>query len=230
MNGRAMLWVTLAAAMLILIVVAPVVSAGDKVTWYWKDTNASGFTYPGGHQFDKFMNKSAEPTGDEDVFISIDPNGEVWWYADQPAQCDLEFPPGDWRVHYSVEAEEDPGKKTMTVGVYILRNDGTTDKLGTRTRPIGKSDGLRRWSSTIKTSKTTSLSVGDRMAVRFRWVNGAKEALTIHYDSESYPSKLVSPPYSPPYPVPEPSILTLISIGLILFVCISGFKRLNDRK
>lgn len=226
MNGRATLWVILAAVMLILIAVAPVVSADGEITWYWKDADAGGFTYPG-HQFDKFMNKSAEPTGNEDVSISIDPGEEVWWYADQPAQCDLEFPPGDWRVHYSVEAEEDPGKKTMTVGVYILRSDGTTDMLGQQTRPISKSNGLVNWSSTITTSQTTALSIDDRMAVKFRWSNGAKEALTIHYESKFCPSRLVSPPNSPPYPVPEPSILTLISVGLILFICISGFKRRN---
>ncbi len=31
-------------------------------------------------------------------------------------------------------------------------------------------------------------------------------------------------------PVPEPSTLALISVGLILFICISGFKRLNGRE
>ena len=226
MDTRGMFRMVLVAVMLAVLV--PVVSAEGEITWYWKDTDADGFGYPM-HQFDKFMDKSAEPTGNEDVSISIDHGEEVWWYANQSAQCDLEFPPGDWKVHYSVETEHDNGKKSLAVGVYILRSDGTTDKLGQiRNRQINKSDGLKNWSSTIKTPQNTCLSIGDRMAVRFRWSDGAKGALTIHYDSESYPSKLVSPPNSPPYPVPEPSTLALLSIGLLLLVCIAGFKRLKN--
>jgi hypothetical protein len=39
-----------------LLASVPVVGAAGEVTWYWKDVNVSGFSYPSEHQFDKFMN------------------------------------------------------------------------------------------------------------------------------------------------------------------------------
>jgi hypothetical protein len=218
-------------ATLILIAVAPVVSAGDKVTWYWKDTNASGFTYPGGHQFDKFMNTTEAPESDTDNTVTLGKGESVWWYAHEAAECDLQFHTGEWSAIYWVKTNSDGGHR-INVRLYVVKADGSANLINEKWKMISFHDSPKKKTCSIPTNGPLDLNQGDRLAVEIQWSSNADadDTLTVYYNSTSYDSRLVSPPKSPPYPVPEPSILTLISVGLILFICISGFKRLNDRE
>ena len=228
MNWRATLWVILAAATLILIAVAPV-SAGDKVTWYWEDADAGGFTYPGGHQFDKFMNTTEEPESDIGNTVTLGEGESVWWYAHEAAECDLQFhaPPGTWKVTYWVTTNS-VDEHSIYVRLYVVKANGDAILINKACNKIKPYHNPKRRTVDMH-SGALDLNQGDRLAVEIQWSDGADDGdtLTVYYNSTSYDSQLVSPTNSPPYPVPEPSILTLIAVGLMLFVCISGFKRLN---
>ena len=79
MNGRAMLWVILAAVMLILIAVAPVVSADGEITWYWKNVDVNtDFTHTS-HDADKYMDKTLPEKSSSDK-VYLDSGNETWWY------------------------------------------------------------------------------------------------------------------------------------------------------
>jgi hypothetical protein len=68
----------LLAVILVLSIVVPLAMAEGEVTWYWKDTDASGFSFPGGHESDKLMDKIA-PDSDIDNTIALDPGERAWW-------------------------------------------------------------------------------------------------------------------------------------------------------
>jgi len=189
----------LLAVILVLSIAVPLVVAEGEVTWYWKDTDASGFNFPGGHESDKLMDKIA-PQGGADSIITLDPAERTWWYADKAAEEGLTFPAGNWKATYWVKALDtnDNGKWVYTY-IHVINSDGDDvfDKGGYET--IKSAGNVERIEETI-TPDDVSIPKDGRIAVEVYWVSTANGNLEIHYNSTSHNSRLISPPSSPHYP------------------------------
>ena len=202
-----------------------VVGAADKVIWYWK--NEIFTDPPMTHTTDKIMDQY-NPTGTTHNIITLGPDEEGWWYAENAAQCDLSFPPGDWIITCWIETNS-PDDEKATVYIYNITIAGEKRQIdGSRGKYLDSADGIYELSKTFTTDSVTSLYEGDRIAVRVTFSSAAEpgEWLKIYYNSASHDSSLISPSNSPVYPVPELSTLILFSTGLL---ALAGYVLLTKR-
>ena len=160
-----------------------------RVTWYWK---GSGVMY-----------KESSPTGPGDT-VTLDPSGSAWWYTDEAAACDLNFPAGTWVATYWVKAmsSEDNGRKVYT---YLQVFDSGGDRIFSRyrTEEIMDASNIEKIEEKDLSFGSVYVPEGGKIAVKVCWVSTAKGSLEIHYNSISNPSCFTSPPDSPSCPVPE---------------------------
>ena len=203
---------------LVLILVsatAQMVSADGEVTWYWKNETFS--TPLPGHTSDKIMDQY-NPIGTTDDIVTLGPNGEGWWYAENAAQCDLSFPSGNWNLVCWIETNSSD-KKQVSVYIYNITTMGEKKQIdGRKAKYLNSTDGIYKLSKTFTTDSVTSLHKGDRIAIRVTFSSAAEAGdwLKIYYNSTTYSSSLTSPPNSPPWPVPELPTLALFSVGLLI--------------
>ena len=208
---------------LVLILVsatAQMVSADGEVTWYWKNVNVSGFSYPTAptHTSDKFMNTSEAPQGDTSYTVTLGAGERAWWYTKYPAECDVPFPQGKWITTFWVNATNlTDNEKQITVRVHGIYTNGS-DCWVRYTHPKTSNAGSIEKIETKPSSNWPSYTVpeGGRIAVEVLWYSSANGSLIIYYDSTTYSSSLTSPPDSPVYPVPELPTLALFSVGLLI--------------
>ena len=220
----------LALAMVVLASVQ-VVGAAGGVTWYWKDVNASGFSYPSGHVFDKFMNTTEAPQTSTSNTVTLDKGERAWWYAHEAAQCNLTFPAGGWGVTFWINATNstDNGRK-VTIRLQGINSTGyqisgtTGYKGGLYT--ISNATNIEKIEKTLSCDPVDMLE-GDRIALEVLWYSMANGSLIVFYNSTSHNSSLISPSNSPVYPVPELSTLILFSTGLI---ALAGYVLLTKKR
>jgi len=192
----------------------------DSVTWYFTDRNATEYGYLSEHS--KFMSQSA-PAGSY-CTITLQEGESVWWFADGAAGTDMVFPHGDWKVVYWVKTnhkdkhkpdkyeDERKLKYAVYVRLYVLKEDGRTELIKEKKNTLGHASGVTKKKCSLRTDPII-LEKGDRLAVEIQSDEGV---VTLYYNSESYPSRVTSPPHSPPYPVPELSTTILLCAGLVL--------------
>ncbi|MGB2842894.1 MAG: hypothetical protein WBC40_10560 [Halobacteriota archaeon] len=228
MKGNRRLIVILVFGMLVLASVQ-VVGAAGEVIWYWKDVNVSGFSYPSGHQFDKFMNTSEAPQGDANYTVTLGKGERAWWYANYPAECNVTFPKGKWTTTFWVNATNSTdNEKVITVrvwGIYANGSDCWARHTSPKTHNAGYIEKIETKPSPDWPSYT--VPVGGRIAVEVLWYSEANGSLVVYCNSITYNSSLTSPPNSPAYPVPELSTLFLFSTGLIT---LAGYVLLTRRR
>jgi hypothetical protein len=156
-----------------------------------------------------------------------------YWYADEIAQNVLTFGDESWNFTFWAKVK---GSVRIYPRVCKVEDDSNTVYLTNNNQYKGITSGngidvikIEKTVDSIAGESARQFNVGDRLAIEIL-VSGIGEGewVEIYYNSSGHPSRVTYPHDTPPYPVPEPSILTLISVGLILFICISGFKRLND--
>ena len=245
MNGRAMLWVILAAV--ILAVFVPVVSAefADHVVISEVQIKQDEFV------------ELYNPTDD-----AIDMTGWYWCYFspgqdwNESNRC-KEFPDGttvihthgyyliglhgydilksDWQPYDSKRLGDNKGSvaifpwdprektvdeaKTMCIdAVGWKQNDQADDPIVHEGAPTSNPDAGK---SMVR--KTDATGVDPLYGNAWDTDNNSDD-FVLQVPNPQNSSGISLPP------LPEPSVLTLISVGLILFICISGFKRLNDRE
>jgi len=199
---------------------AQMVSADGEVTWYWKNVNVSGFSYPttSTHTSDKFMNTSEAPQGDTSYTVTLGAGERAWWYTKYPAEYDVPFPQGKWTTTFWVNATNlTDNEKTITVKVHGIYANGS-DCWVRYTSPKTSNAGSIEKIETKPSSNWPSYTVpeGGRIAAEVLWYSNANGSLIIYYGSTTYNSSLTSPPDSPVYPVPELPTLTLFSVGLLI--------------
>ena len=218
---------TMVLVLILVSATAQMVSADDgKVTWYWKDVGVT-FSHPTGlnYEFHKLMDKD-EPTGTTDYTVSLSKGESAWWYAHEPAECDLTFPAGNWKVIYWAEASGDSGHRVYA-RLYVVHTDGTFTEIVEGYSNLGPSGTPVQKTRTLQSS-SIDVNTGERIAVQIEWSSSADpgDVLTIHYNHPDYKSHLVSPPHSPVWPVPEPATIILVSAGLLI---LAGYAYMGKR-
>jgi len=204
---------------------AQMVSADCEVTWYWSDTDAT-FSHPTdtNYKFHKLMDKD-EPTGTTDYTVSLNKGESAWWYTHEAAERDLTFPAGNWKAIYWAETNSD-NEHRIYARLYVVKDDGSKTLIGERYNTLKHQSSPKRKERLISTSSPTNVNQGDRLAVQIEWSGNAEsgEVLTVHYNN--YQSCLVSPPNSPPWPVPELPTVILFSTGLLI---LAGYVYMGKR-
>lgn len=203
---------------MVVLASVQVVGAQGEVIWYWKDVDVSGFDYPAGHVFDKFMNTTELPQTATSNTITLEADERAWWYAHEAAQCDLTFPSGDWTFYFWAETNSGDSERIYPRVVKLYENGSSGGYITSASayKSIKSADGIKEITYSVEGS-LMSFQQGDRVAVEILASSGfeAGEWLKIYYNSTSHNSTLTSPSSSPAWPVPELSTLLLLSIGLI---------------
>lgn len=218
---------------LILLISLPIsVAADSSQEWFFTEKNYSGTPAVDGtfHSCDKIMNKTV-PSGPQGIrWIGEIKSADLtaWWYAGDPAGCDVSFGEGDWQVNLWYVNSFLSG--TLHAEVYSVQPDGNMERLlaeGTAT--IGTSLALK--SITIDcydSPEAQTVLNGDRLALRLSYESPYYiDGMLIFYNTESRPSSLGSPETDPGYPLPELSTLALFGGGL---ACLVGYLALSRRK
>jgi len=221
-------WAILVLVLLGICTITTIAEAGTEVTWYFKDTNVSGFSYPSGHIFDKFMNRTETPTGTADYTVTLGPGESAWWYANEAAECDLTFLNGVWRAEYWVNATNSTDKdKWVYTRLHIIASNGSDifEKYGTeRINNPGEIEKIEEQPC----KESITIPKGGRVALEIYWVSTANGSLIVYYNSASHDSKLVSPPDN--YPIPEfPTLALPLAIVLGIMSLLFKARKRNNR-
>ena len=224
-------WMMIILVLMLVSATVQMVSAAGEVTWYWKDADVSGFTLPSsGHQSDKFMNTSEAPQGDTSYTVTLGKGERAWWYVNYPAECNLTFPDGNWKVIFWVNATNSTDNEaTITIRLQGINSTGyqisgtTGYKGGTYT--IKNATNIEKIEKTLS-ADSINMSEGDRIAVEVLWFGSANGTLLVYYNSTTCNSTLTSPPNSPVWPVPELPTIILFSAGLLI---LAGYAYMDRR-
>ena len=214
----------LVAAMLILGVVAPAVSAGSQ-NWYFTSDDASAPIYTGTPSVDyhRIMTKGVE--GD-DIVITLEPGQRVWFYADELAAGDVTFLAGKWDVAYWVKAlnESEAGNGSVYTGVCYVNADGKYKRIIKRgSESITDPQNIEEIKEELD-AKSFTVSEGGRLAVEVYWGSNPNGNLEICCNpSDKHASNMTSPSSDPGYPaseIPIPEFTTIatpiaVVLGLI---------------
>ena len=227
MHKRRAILVLVLLGICTITTIAEAKSGTANVTWYFKDTNVSGFSHPSGHIFDKFMNSTEVPTGTADYTVTLGPGERAWWYANEAAECDLTIPCGEWTFHFWAETNSNDSERIYPRVVKVYEN-GSIDYITSKRRYQGikSAEGIKEINYNVSGSQT-SFKQGDRIAVEILFSADEGEWLKIFYNSTTYKSKLISP--QDHYPIPEFPTLALplaIVLGIVFFL----FRRKREKK
>lgn len=211
-------WVILVLVMLGICMIASIAEAehGKGVTWYFKDVD-----YPdNGHVYDKFMNRTEEPTGATDYTVTLGPGKSAWWYANEAAECDLTFHTGAWKATYWAQTNSNNPHR-IYVRLYVVKEDGTPNLISKKWNTLKSCETPTKKERPLPTDSPTSVNRGERIALEIQWSSSADpgDTLTIYYNSTSYKSRLAST--SNNYPIPEFPTLALplaIVLGIVFFL------------
>ena len=231
------LFVLAMVAMLVLGSVSLVLANPDSQKWYLTDTSYTGTLAQdiGGdaasHNCDDIMSKT-EPSGDDmEQPIYYDMGFRVaWWYAENPAACDLSFGSGNWPVYVDYR-NNTPYSSTLYIQIYKVDSSGNytalTEQYAAAELATG---GVGSSTFTLTGNADQSLNEGERLAVRFRWNQGGY--FHIRYnggEGSGYNTYIQSPEADPGYPTPELPTIILMSVGLLGLGGYVWFKRRNPR-
>ena len=208
----------LIAILTVMLVLASVEIAGatGEVIWHLRSDDATGFSYPIGHEYDLNMTKEG-PTSTIATWYKIGPGNESWWYTNQSAERDLTFPAGDWNASFLTKLDDTSDKgRSVKITLWNLSETGYATEITDTSEVISKKG--EESHIVIFSASKIDMKEGDRIAISFHWTSEANERLWIGCDSNSKDSTLTSPQYSPPWPVPELATLTLVSLGLVSLV------------
>jgi len=213
-------WAILVLVLLGICTITTIAEAGTEVTWYFKDTNVSGFSHPSGHIFDKFMNRTEVPTGTANYTVTLGPGERAWWYANEAAECDLTFHTGEWKATYWANTNSNNAHR-IYVRLYVVKEDGTPNLISEKWNTLKYHDSPKKKERPLPTNSSTHVNKGERIALEIQWSPSADsgDTLTIYYNSTSYKSKLISPPDH--HPIPEFPTLALplaIVLGIVFFL------------
>lgn len=228
------LMVPLLAVALITIALSPATSANSQAqTWYFTNEYYFGPQADDGTwHSDRIM--LTVPPGENIKLKAIGSieNAAVtaWWYAEDPAVCDVAFNEGLWTVDLWYRNTFQSGM--LDVDICGVKPDGTIETI------LASGSTLIEENSTVQyiqivcldnPNEAQTILEGDRLAVRFTYggMCGA-DGMLIFYNAEDCPSSLTSPDTDPGYPNPELPTVILLSVGL---VCFAGFglKRWTNR-
>jgi Tfp pilus assembly protein PilV len=209
-----------------------VVSANpDSQSWHLLSTDYTGMKANNEpHYKDIFMNKTGNAEGQSAYFNS---SKEVWWYAENAAECDLSFGNNDWTAyiyHGPVHGTAGASVKFFTDVYKVNDTNGNTIHLagGNTTIADGTASGVTVINCADDGNTEQSFTSNDRLA--FRINHNSSENNRIYYYNYSENGKfsnLTSPSSDPGYPVPELSTLILLSTGLI---ALAGYVLLTKRR
>jgi hypothetical protein len=218
MNGNVRLIGILVLAMFVLTSVQVMSAAPDQQTWHFTNTEASAPIYSGA-DYNKIMKKGVEGGNDK---ITLAPGERVWFYADELAQCNVDFPEGKWSVVYWVKALDSnaSGKKVYTRLCNVTSTDGYTRLTGGSENIVNPGN-IEKIVEDKFNDNVNSFTVkeGGRFAIEVYWENSDQGNLEIHCNPpDKHASNVASPSSDPGYPVPELSTFILFSTGLIALV------------
>jgi len=225
----------LIAAVVLVSVVGTASAASQE--WYLRFPDYGGEVVNDGftHSCDKTMSKT------EGVFSSTvdirylggdDPSDwhVGWWYAESPAECDLSFGDGDWRVFVDYD-NLGIYSDTLYIQIFKVNDSGGAVALTQEFNATGLTTEAHD-SNTYNLTSTADHSIkqGERFAVRFRWNRDGSNHLQIQYNNNAasmHNTHILSPETEPGYPTPELPTLVLFGTGLL---ALAGFVLYNRRK
>jgi len=225
--------VSFLVAAVVLVSVVGTASAATQ-EWYLRFPNYGGEVVNDGylHSCDKTMSKTPGSVS-RDMAIRHYPGGDwevAWWYAEDPAECDLSFGSGNWKAFVDYENN---GNYTETLYIQIFKVDteGNAVALTEEYQATGLTTGeLDNASYTLTSTADHSIKKGERFAVRFRWDKDSGNFFEIQYDNVKgtlSSTRILSPETEPGYPTPELPTLVLFGTGLL---ALAGFVLYNRRK
>jgi len=221
----------LIAAVVLVSVVGTASAASQE--WYLRDPDYGGQVVNDGfkHSCDRTMSKTPGSVSRDEAIRYHGGEWEVaWWYAEEPAECNLSFGSGNWKAFVDYENN---GNYTETLYIQIFKVDteGNAVALTEEYQATGlTTGGLDSASYTLTSTADNSIKKGERFAVRFRWDKDSKDFLEIQYDNvkaTNRSTRILSPETEPGYPTPELPTLVLFGTGLL---ALAGFVLYNRRK
>jgi len=159
-------------------------------------------------------------TNNEEGSVEIGAGGSNVWVADQAATVDVGFPAAAWtgQVVFTSAPSAGPPAHTFTIEIGNAEAGGSNFQEG---GPVATLTGDGSTMAFTYTTDATSLTVPNTKYLALRITNNSGSGYTVA-TGEAW-SYINSPSSDPGYPIPEPSTIILLGIGLTIlagyFVC-----------
>ena len=205
-------------------------SVPNQQAWYFTTNTASApinDTLNSGIDSHRIMTKGVE--GGADTEMSLPKGKQVWFYADQVADCNVSFPAGTWNVSYWVRTiDDEDSDKLITTRLHGIDSTGAElpgSPYAVEYYNILEAHTVENVTKSLNAAGFTIPEDG-RFAIEVLWDSTAQQGLQVYCNPPGkHASQVTSPTSDPGYPIPELPTVLLLGLGLLVFAGYVGLRR-----